>query len=98
MEEEDNDGRLKLKSSLLVWLSAKVMIENETFRTHCIQPSSLVCEKHVRKRKGAVKMRMTVLKTRIRCTFTRLARTTCSYDNDDDFDTKTILGSHPNAY
>ena len=43
-------------------------------------------------------MRMTVLKTRIRCTFTRLARTTCSYDNDDDFDTKTILGSHPNAY
>ena len=67
MEEEDNDGRLKLKSSLLVWLSAKVMIENETFRTHCIQPSSLVCEKHVRKRKGAVKTRMTVLKMRITC-------------------------------
>ena len=31
------------------------------------QPSRLVCEKYVRKRKGAVKMCMTVLKMRITC-------------------------------
>ena len=32
-----------------------------------VQPSRLDCHKYVRKRKGAVRMRMTVLKMRITC-------------------------------